>query len=287
MKGILKPLIYRGVKTNYFINKNGDVYNADGYKLKKFLGKKGYVKTAININGKSKGIYVHVAVWESFMGPIPPKMEVNHIKAIKTDNRLSQLELVTKQGNMDHAKRLGLIPKGEECKMCKYKEVDIRKACELLEKKVPYKEIAETVGIPRYVVVSLANKQNWKHVVCDYDIHNLGKHRYTPEEDAKIINLFASGKSYEDIAKQMELTVKSVKCRLWHLGYTQGINHTFTKEEEAELMKLYYQGVSCDELAKKFGVTRSSIHHKVHRLKRKYKTCSTTIPSGVESSDSK
>ena len=269
MKETLKPLIYRGIKTNYFITSSGEVYNSSNHKLKSRISNCGYVRVAIVMNGKPKHIYVHVAVWESFVGPIPPKMEVNHIHAIKTDNRLSQLELVTKQGNMDHAKRLGLIPKGEECKRSKYSEKTIRQACELLEKGISYKEIAKKTNLPVYIITALANKTIWKHVVKDYNIHNKEMHFYTKTDDLKLINLFASGVTYEDISKKMGLPIKSIKSRLFRLGYKKGTNHIFTKEEEKELMTLYNRGIPCDTLAKKFKVSLRSIYGKIHRLKHK------------------
>ena len=166
------PLVYRGIKTKYMITEDGDIYNKDFHKMKNFISKGGYVKCGLKIKGKVKHVYVHVAVWESFMGEIPPKMEVNHIMAIKTDNRLSQLELVTKQGNMDHAKKLGLIPKGEECKMCKHSEKVIRKTCKLLEKGLSQKEIAEKLDLPIYIVNQVANHKIWKHISAEYDVKN-------------------------------------------------------------------------------------------------------------------
>lgn len=45
---------------------------------------------------------VHRAVWESFNGEIPVRLEVNHKDLDKTNNRLDNLELLTHQENLVH-----------------------------------------------------------------------------------------------------------------------------------------------------------------------------------------
>ena len=45
---------------------------------------------------------VHRIIWESFNGPIPERLEINHKDLNKTNNRLDNLELVTHQQNLIH-----------------------------------------------------------------------------------------------------------------------------------------------------------------------------------------
>lgn len=58
----------------------------------------GYCSTAIN------GIThrVHKLVMLAFVGPYPDGMEVNHINGVRTDNRLCNLEYVTRSQNRLH-----------------------------------------------------------------------------------------------------------------------------------------------------------------------------------------
>lgn len=55
----------------------------------------------VNLNGRP--VRSHRVVWLAAFGPIPPgDWEINHRNRIKTDNRITNLELVLHQGNMDH-----------------------------------------------------------------------------------------------------------------------------------------------------------------------------------------
>lgn len=60
----------------------------------------GYPYFTARINGILKGYLVHRLVYETFLGPIPEGMEVNHINEDKTDNRLENLNLLSRTENV-------------------------------------------------------------------------------------------------------------------------------------------------------------------------------------------
>lgn len=77
----------------------------------KAVNDNGYGYKTVNLykNGKSKTEYIHRLIVESFISEIPKEMQVNHINGIKSDNILTNLEIVTRSENILHARETGLI----------------------------------------------------------------------------------------------------------------------------------------------------------------------------------
>lgn len=74
-------------------------------------GAKGYLRVAIWLDKRVRNIAAHRVVWELANGPIPDLLEINHKNGIKTDNQLSNIEVVTSGENGAHAHRTGLRQK--------------------------------------------------------------------------------------------------------------------------------------------------------------------------------
>lgn len=85
----------------------GLVYGANGKTLMR-VNKRGYVEVKKRVPGGHIYARAHRIIWEYVNGPIPHGMEINHINGVKTDNRITNLELVTPSENMRHAARTGL-----------------------------------------------------------------------------------------------------------------------------------------------------------------------------------
>lgn len=73
--------------------------------LKPLITRNGYYLIGLYKNSIQKFYYVHRFVWEAFNGQIPEGYEVNHINEIKSDNRLSNLNLMTHKENMNYGSR--------------------------------------------------------------------------------------------------------------------------------------------------------------------------------------
>lgn len=77
--------------------------------LRGSINKLGYKVYRLSINGKSKDLYAHRMVAETFIPNSDPLKDcVNHIDGDKLNNDVSNLEWVTKSENNAHAIRTGL-----------------------------------------------------------------------------------------------------------------------------------------------------------------------------------
>ena len=65
-----------------------------------------YIQVKLCHNNNRRRTAMHRLVMESFVGPCPKNKEVNHKNGIKSDNRLENLEYVTRGENIKHAYRV-------------------------------------------------------------------------------------------------------------------------------------------------------------------------------------
>lgn len=71
----------------------------------------GYFFVGLRRDGRSHNRKVHALVAEAFIGPRPCGLDVNHIDGDKRNNRVENLEYVTRRENVRHALDLGLCGK--------------------------------------------------------------------------------------------------------------------------------------------------------------------------------
>lgn len=148
----------------YIVYTDGRVYSKISNKLMKHcMTKAGYYMLGSKLGS------VHRLVAKTFIGDIPPGMEVNHIDGDKTNNDLSNLEIVTKSENLKHAFQIGVKTNlGSRNAMSKLTEPDIEKICELLLSGYDNESIASLYSLhPRYVSLIRGHKR-WGHITEKY-----------------------------------------------------------------------------------------------------------------------
>ncbi len=68
-----------------------------------------YKAISLNAAGVPRTFLVHRLVAMAFLGPIPDTLDVNHIDGDKKNNAVANLEYMTRQQNLAHAVRIGLV----------------------------------------------------------------------------------------------------------------------------------------------------------------------------------
>ena len=84
----------------YGITLNGNVYS---WKTEKYLSiqmsPNGYKTILLYNNGRATMQYIHRLVYEAFVGDIPKGLTIDHINEDKLDNKISNLQLLTRAEN--------------------------------------------------------------------------------------------------------------------------------------------------------------------------------------------
>ena len=123
----------------------------------------GYIMIFFRYQKKNMHILASRAVWIYFNGKIPEDLEINHKNCIVDDNRLSNLEIVTKSENMIHAYKNELLKNqcGENNGNHKLKNKDVIKIKKLLKKNITQEKIAKMFNVARSTVGMINIKKNW------------------------------------------------------------------------------------------------------------------------------
>lgn len=98
-------------KDYYCVSNFGNVKNKKKDKFLKPSGKR-YLQVGLSRNGLVKTKLIHQLVAAAFIGERPEGYEINHKDTDKKNNRVDNLEYVTKLANMKHAKKYGLMLSG-------------------------------------------------------------------------------------------------------------------------------------------------------------------------------
>jgi DNA-binding XRE family transcriptional regulator len=158
MKDILG---YEGI---YQISQNGKVFSIKRNKfLKPFINTSEYYQIELRKGGKRKKFYIHRLMLMTYFSDFNYKKEVNHKNGIKTDNRLDNLELVTRKENINHAIKMGLITNKHNVfrrKLTFEVAEHIRKLYN--EKKFNQKQLAEQYKVSRTTIKEIIQNITYK-----------------------------------------------------------------------------------------------------------------------------
>jgi hypothetical protein len=107
-------------------------------------------------------VFGHQLVLEAFVGPRPPGQEVNHKDGNPSNNRLENLEYVTKSENITHSYRV----LGRRATMCNAKLTDsqVKDLRQRARRGTKQTTLAKTFGISTAQVSMAVNRKSYTHI---------------------------------------------------------------------------------------------------------------------------
>lgn len=143
---------------NYQAPLCGKIIGKRGRPLAPVVKDGGYVSVSLSDGvGKPNQTLVHRFVWEYFKGPIPKGSTVDHIDEDKNNNKINNLQLLTRGENSRKGNRI--LSDEEILALNSFLGV------------IEGKEIAKIFGVSPQTVSNIKSGFRWNHVTNNKEIH--------------------------------------------------------------------------------------------------------------------
>ena len=155
----------------YKIFKDGRIFSIEQNKfIPQRRTRKGYVLCWIKLNNKWTTISVHRLMATVWLGDRPNGWEVDHINNIRWDNRLENLQWLTKAENNQKAWDSGnKNNSGINNGRCKNNPCDAHVVCLLLEEGCSPAQIRDMTGLDYNTFIRpIKRRVNWTHISNNY-----------------------------------------------------------------------------------------------------------------------
>ena len=134
------------------------------------------------------------------------EMEVNHKNGIKTDNRLENLEWVTRVENSRHAIETGLRHSQKHAARSISNEL-AHEVCQLLENNFTNTAIAKITGVPARLVAKIRYGSQYKDVSSQYNVKGTisSRRKLSDEKVIEVCEMLAAGCVHEKIVRELKI----------------------------------------------------------------------------------
>ena len=150
----MKSIKFNGKTYNdYKIDEQGNVFNPKKEKLKPWDNGRGYLMVDIMSNNKPVRIKIHIASIETYKGPRPKGMIVEHVDGNKHNNAKSNLSYITQQENVANAQEL--IKDKEYLSDAKLSRIRAMLGTHTM------KEIADIMNVEYHIIRDIKNKKTY------------------------------------------------------------------------------------------------------------------------------
>ena len=161
---ILKPI--QGYENKYLISSYGRVWSIRSKKwLKYSVPSNGYAQVGLSLNNKRTSYMIHRLVAKTFLQKPTNKDYVNHIDGNKLNNRVNNLEWVTRSDNEKHAfaNKLKIPTRGELSGQSKLTWEQVKIIRQMYNKQhYSTRHIAKIFNVGKSTIQSITSNHTWK-----------------------------------------------------------------------------------------------------------------------------
>ncbi|MGE7828976.1 NUMOD4 domain-containing protein [Paenibacillus sp. NPDC093718] len=108
--------------------------------------------------------YVHRLVAQAFLPNDDKLPEVNHLNAVRGDNRLCNLEWCSRMDNVKYKEQCGTVYQGDQHHYAKLNEESVRMIRSQLDSGMTEKFVAGMYGVSQSTINYIKLRKTWKHL---------------------------------------------------------------------------------------------------------------------------
>ena len=123
----------------------------------------GYRCVNLSLDGNATKTLIHQLVTKAFLGQCPDGLEINHKNGKKADNRLVNLEYVTRSQNHFHSRRVLGRTVGETHGMAKLTNQQVFEI-RALAGTMSHEKIGKRFGVSGSAAGNIIRRKRWKHI---------------------------------------------------------------------------------------------------------------------------